>query len=164
MAEYQSKFIKIIYTPRWKKFNPPLWWCFRWAYKISEYEEYSEVFPLSKTSKGNIHIKQTQRGGNNSNQVQVGIVNNYLEDSGITKINFPCKLKYLIDVVFSHNELVMIWYEDPENHHYSKLWWKGHAHQLPTEILESEFIKIKGIVQEKITDSDYISIEVRRKD
>ena len=58
----------------------------------------------------------------------------------------------------------MIWYEDPENHHYSKLWWKGHAHQLPTEILESEFIKIKGIVQEKITDSDYISIEVRRKD
>ena len=60
---------EVIAEPRWKWFTPPLWWCFRWAYRISK----TETLENDKV----INIRQYQRGGNNSTQVQIGIVHEY---------------------------------------------------------------------------------------
>ena len=147
--------INIVYEHRWEWFKPPFRWYFRWAYKIKEINKNGEC--ISKTH--GQFIKQVQRGGNN--QTQIGIVNNYSKDNKNT-ITIPCKVSDLIDKIFSHNEIIALWYDDPENNNYSIRQWKGMAWNIPQELGDQEFIRIFGAIQDSIVNSDIINIQVKK--
>ena len=67
----------------------------------------------------------------------------------------------LIDIIFSHNEIISLdvpeW--DENGIQYSKTIWRGHAHQLPNEYKSYSFLRIFGCIAENITKSDTLHIE-----
>lgn len=77
-------------------------------------------------------------------------------------IILPCKVKDLVDKIFSHNDIIGIWIKDDKDPHYTDLYWKGEAWKLPEVFGNLEFIAISGYVVDDITDSDTINIEARR--
>lgn len=96
MAEpvMRVKQIQEKWKPRWKWFRPPHWFIFRWAYQIDinanvyKMDENVEVnvtiqqFGV-KNKNGRIYsadvvMKQVSHGP--ANQVQIGIVNNYINN------------------------------------------------------------------------------------
>ena len=73
----------------------------------------------------------------------------------------PCKVADLIDVIFSHNERVGIWVEYRNGDESGcALLWKGMAHELPRQHLNSRFVRIFGLIPETIIDADIINIIV----
>ena len=73
----------------------------------------------------------------------------------------PCKVADLIDVIFSHNERVGIWVEYRNGDESGcALLWKGMAHELPRQHLNSRFVRIFGMIPETIMDADIINIIV----
>lgn len=73
----------------------------------------------------------------------------------------PCKVADLIDVIFSHNERVGIWVEYRNGDESGcALLWKGMAHELPRQHLNSRFVRIFGLIPETIMDADIINIIV----
>ena len=70
------------------------------------------------------------------------------------------KIKDLVDIIFSHNEIIELCVSvEDDDVSYSKTIWRGHAHELPSELGEYDFIRIFGCVSESIYKSDTIYIE-----
>ena len=60
------------------------------------------------------------------------------------------KLKDVIDVVVSHNALVVLEETDPKDSHYSVSIYEGMAHEIPNELLEREMFPITDVVGDRI--------------
>ena len=71
----------------------------------------------------------------------------------------PCKVGDLPDRVFSHNSIIAIWIDIP-NEHYSQRLWRGMAWDIPKQYSEMKFKKIFGTIAENISESDTINILV----
>ena len=83
------------------------------------------------------------------------------QTSCLKKEYFNIKIDDLIDIIFSHNEIISLdvpeW--DENGIQYSKTIWRGHAHQLPDEYKNYSFLRIYGCVAESIYKSDTLHIE-----
>lgn len=74
-------------------------------------------------------------------------------------LKLPCKLSDVIDVIFSHNEIVTIMCDrmcEDGIKRYLHV-WHGMAWDIPQEYLDMRFSKIHGVVSDK---SDTLYIEV----
>lgn len=65
-----------------------------------------------------------------------------------------------VDRLFSHNEVIALWYDKPDDKDYSYLLWRGMAWEIPEEYRNLAFLRIKGIVPETIDKADTINIQV----
>lgn len=76
-------------------------------------------------------------------------------------VELPCKVGNLIDTIIGHNEIVGIWErrKDKEGR-YHILLWRGMAWDIPKEYLDRTFLKIFGVIPEKISVSDTVNIAV----
>ena len=70
-------------------------------------------------------------------------------------------IKDLIDIIFSHNEIIELCEPkvNEEGIYYSQTIWRGHAHQLPKEYEDYQFLRIFGCVAESIYHSDTLYIQ-----
>ena len=84
-----------------------------------------------------------------------------LEEQG-RLIELPCKLKNVIDVIFSHNEIVTLMCDgvDKNGTRCCLHFWHGMAWNIPKEYLELQFVKIHGVVSDK---PDTLYVEVNTK-
>ena len=84
-----------------------------------------------------------------------------LEEQG-RLIELPCKLKNVIDVIFSHNEIVTLMCDgvDKNGTRCYLHFWHGMAWNIPKEYLELRFVKIHGVVSDK---PDTLYVEVNAK-
>ena len=73
------------------------------------------------------------------------------------------KIKEAIDTIFSHNEVVAIWEESPNDHRIDELKWHGMAHKIPHEYLVKENWRIFGVITDEIRESDRINIRIVRR-
>lgn len=74
-------------------------------------------------------------------------------------LQIPCTVQSLVDVLFSHNELIALWVEEPDGLH-SKRIWKGEAWKLSEPHSQYDFVRIFGLIPDSITTADYINILV----
>lgn len=74
-------------------------------------------------------------------------------------IALPVSVGDLPDRVFSHNSIIAIWIDIP-NEHYSQRLWRGMAWDIPKQYSEMKFKKIFGTIAENISESDTINILV----
>ena len=72
----------------------------------------------------------------------------------------PCKMGEAIDVLFSHNEIIALWYDKPNDTQHSFLLWRGEAWNIPEEFKDQRIIKIFGLVPESVMDADTINLRV----
>lgn len=72
----------------------------------------------------------------------------------------PCKVGTLPDNLFSHNSLIALWYDKPDDKGYSHLLWRGMAWDIPEEYKELRLIEIMGIIPESIDKADAINLLV----
>lgn len=63
----------------------------------------------------------------------------------------------LIDLLFSHNEVVSLWKEQKPLGIY-RLFWRGSAWAIPEEIKSLKFKQFKGFVSDSIYESDTLNI------
>ena len=85
------------------------------------------------------------------------------EEQGLL-LRFPCKLCDIIGRIISHNEVVTLMFETEIcSFRGLKHFWHGMAWNIPKEYLELPFVKIHGVVPDKITEADTIWIEVRKE-
>lgn len=80
-----------------------------------------------------------------------------LEEQGLI-LRLPCKVGEAVDKLFSHNEVVALWYDKPSDKNHSYLLWRGMAHQIPKEYKENRILKFKGIIPERFSESDTINL------
>ena len=73
-------------------------------------------------------------------------------------LRLPCKVGEAVDKLFSHNEVVALWYDKPSDKNHSYLLWRGMAHQIPKEYKENRILKFKGIIPERFSESDTINL------
>lgn len=79
-------------------------------------------------------------------------------------IRLPCRLGDIIDKIISHNENVTLMFEtEVSSFRCLQHFWHGMAWNIPKEYLELPFVKIHGVVPDKITEADTIWIEVRKE-
>lgn len=84
------------------------------------------------------------------------------EEQGLL-LRLPCKLGDIIDKIISHNETVTLMFETEVcSFRGLQHFWHGAAWNIPKEYLELPFVKIHGVVPDKITEADTIWIEVRK--
>lgn len=85
------------------------------------------------------------------------------EEQGLL-LRLPCRLGDIIDRIISHNETVTLMFEtEVSSFRGLKHFWHGAAWNIPKEYLELPFVKIHGVVPDKITEADTIWIEVRKE-
>lgn len=83
------------------------------------------------------------------------------EEQGLL-LRLPCKVKNLIDKVILHNEVVALWFEVVAGDKaYDELIWKGMAWGIPEAYKQCEVVKIFGIIQESIYETDIINIRIK---
>ena len=84
-----------------------------------------------------------------------------LEETG-RLIELPCKLKNVIDVIFSHNEIVTLMCDgvDENGTRCHLHFWHGMAWNIPKEYLELQFVKIHGVVSDK-PDTLYVEVDAK---
>ena len=86
-----------------------------------------------------------------------------LEEQGLL-LRLPCRLGDIIDRIISHNEIVTLMFETEVcSFRGLQHFWHGMAWNIPKEYLELPFVKIHGVVPDKITEADTIWIEVRKE-
>ena len=79
-------------------------------------------------------------------------------------LRLPCRLGDIIDRIISHNEIVTLMFEtEIGSFRGLQHFWHGMAWNIPKEYLELPFVKIHGVVPDKITEADTIWIEVRKE-
>ena len=115
---------------------------------------------------------------NNEEEFKVETMNDlYLVGSAIDKLaeyedaeeqglllRLPCRLGDIIDRIISHNETVTLMFEtEVSSFRGLQHFWHGAAWNIPKEYLELPFVKIHGVVPDKITEADTIWIEVRKE-
>ena len=85
------------------------------------------------------------------------------EEQGLL-LRLPCRLGDIIDRIISHNEIVTLMFETEVcSFRGLQHFWHGMAWNIPKEYLELPFVKIYGVVPDKITVADTIWIEVRKE-
>ena len=85
------------------------------------------------------------------------------EEQGLL-LRLPCRLGDIIDRIISHNETVTLMFEtEVSSCRGLQHFWHGAAWNIPKEYLELPFVKIHGVVPDKITEADTIWIEVRKE-
>ena len=85
------------------------------------------------------------------------------EEQGLL-LRLPCRLGDIIDRIISHNEIVTLMFETEVcSFRGLQHFWHGMAWNIPKEYLELPFVKIHGVVPDKITEADTIWIEVRKE-
>ena len=85
------------------------------------------------------------------------------EEQGLL-LRLPCKLGDIIGRIISHNETVTLMFETEVcSFRGLQHFWHGMAWNIPKEYLELPFVKIHGVVPDKITEADTIWIEVRKE-
>ena len=85
------------------------------------------------------------------------------EEQGLL-LRLPCRLGDIIDRIISHNETVTLMFEtEVSSFRGLQHFWHGAAWNIPKEYLELPFVKIHGVVPDKITEADTIWIEVRKE-
>ena len=85
------------------------------------------------------------------------------EEQGLL-LRLPCRLGDIIDKIISHNETVTLMFETEVcSFRGLQHFWHGAAWNIPKEYLELPFVKIHGVVPDKITEADTIWIEVRKE-
>lgn len=85
------------------------------------------------------------------------------EEQGLI-LRLPCRLGDIIDRIISHNEIVTLMFEtEVSSFRGLQHFWHGAAWNIPKEYLELPFVKIHGVVPDKITEADIIWIEVRKE-
>ena len=85
------------------------------------------------------------------------------EEQGLI-LRLPCRLGDIIDRIISHNETVTLMFEtEIGSFRGLQHFWHGMAWNIPKEYLELPFVKIYGVVPDKITEADTIWIEVRKE-
>ena len=85
------------------------------------------------------------------------------EEQGLI-LRLPCRLGDIIDRIISHNEIVTLMFEtEVSSFRGLQHFWHGAAWNIPKEYLELPFVKIHGVVPDKITEADTIWIEVRKE-
>lgn len=72
----------------------------------------------------------------------------------------PIRVIDAIDKLFSHNEIIALWYDKKEDRDHSYLLWRGEAWRLPHEFGNLALLKFKGIVSGTLGESDTINIQV----
>lgn len=72
----------------------------------------------------------------------------------------PCKVSDAIDTMFSHNEIIALWYDRPKDGDHSYLLWRGEAWRLPKKYKDQRILRFKGIIPEKISEADTINLLV----
>lgn len=97
------------------------------------------------------------KGKSIDTDVDVEYVAEYLLVNGV--IALPVSVGDLPDRVFSHNSIIAIWIDIP-NDHYSQRLWRGMAWDIPKQYSEMKFKKIFGTIAENISESDTINILV----
>ena len=86
------------------------------------------------------------------------------EEQGLL-LRLPCKLGDIIDKIISHNETVTLMFETEVcSFRGLQHFWHGTAWTIPKEYLELPFVKIHGVVPDKITEADTIWIEVGKEE
>ena len=77
-------------------------------------------------------------------------------------IELPCKLKNVIDVIFSHNEIVTLMCDgvDKNGTRCYLHFWHGMAWNIPKEYLELQFVRIHGVVSDK-PDTLYVEVDAK---
>lgn len=85
------------------------------------------------------------------------------EEQGLI-LRLPCRLGDIVDRIISHNETVTLMFEtEIGSFRGLQHFWHGMAWNIPKEYLELPFVKIHGVVPDKITEADTIWIEVRKE-
>ena len=85
------------------------------------------------------------------------------EEQGLL-LRLPCRLGDIIGKIISHNEVVTLMFEtEVSSFRGLQNFWHGMAWNIPKEYLELPFVKIHGVVPDKITEADTIWIEVRKE-
>lgn len=77
-------------------------------------------------------------------------------------IAFPAKLDEAIDVLFSHNSVIALWYS-PANEGTVRL-WRGEAWALPDEYRNLLIMEFFGAVADTVLESDTINMMVNATD
>lgn len=72
----------------------------------------------------------------------------------------PCKVGYSVDKLFSHNEVIALWYDKPGDKDHSYLLWRGEAWRLPDKYKDQRILKFKGIIPERISEADTLNLQV----
>ncbi len=69
----------------------------------------------------------------------------------------------LIDVIFSHNSIIALYEEHPEEEGRPMYEvWRGMAHELPKQYKQRKFVRIFGSIPQSIVCADTINILVER--
>lgn len=181
--KYTADLLYIVAEPRWKWFQPPMWKCFMWAYKIHDAKVFTNIYPSSietncqSESCEEFEIKfdctpyKNEKVDNAVSKMLENWKKSVNEDKQSSNnkrkiITFPCHVKDLVDVIFSHNEIVALWSnEDPwgedtdKNHYYKQ--WKGMGWEIPERFTNREVIRIFGCIPESISDADTINILIK---
>lgn len=79
-----------------------------------------------------------------------------------TLITWPMLITKATDLLFSHNELIALWYGSSSEGHICI--WRGEAWALPDEYKDLYIQKIVGIVPREIWEGDTINLEVNADD
>ena len=75
-------------------------------------------------------------------------------------LRLPCKVSDVIDKIFSHNQIVSLWYDaTPEHPHYRI--WKGMAWDIPEVYKACQFVDIFGTIPMTITEADTLNICIK---
>lgn len=82
------------------------------------------------------------------------------EEQGLL-LRLPCKIVDVVDVLFSHNEILALWVATKEEPKGYLLVWSGMAWNIPENLKSYAFVKIFGCIPDNIMKADNINIEVR---
>ena len=80
----------------------------------------------------------------------------------ISSIEWPIKIKDSIDLLFSHNDIIALWYSS-SNEGLVRI-WRGEAWSLPDEYNDIRILKFTGIAADVIWESDAINLIVDAND
>ena len=72
----------------------------------------------------------------------------------------PCRVEDAVDRLFSHNEIIALWYEKPDDRDHSHLLWRGMAWAVPKEYQGQRILKFEGILPECFSEADTINLLV----
>lgn len=122
-----------------------------------EYIEREKVIEVIKNyGKNAINIGQSSLDPVDDIILLQGAVNMILAADVIVP---PCKVADLPDRIFSHNSIIAIWVEIPEEHCSQRL-WRGMAWDIPEKYREMQFKRIFGNIPESIYEADTINVLV----
>lgn len=79
------------------------------------------------------------------------------------KLTWPLTIRQAIDNMISHNSIVCLFYQHPDDRigEYRVCYGRTMAWNLPEELLDCRINKVLGLVSEHINDSDTINLLIQ---